>query len=64
VIVKYYILLQVDNNSDYFLILPKIKTNEMDRACGMYGDSRGVHRVSVGTPDGKRALGRARHRWK
>jgi hypothetical protein len=57
-------MLQVDNISDYCLILPKIKTNEMDSECGTYGDSRGVHRDLVGTPDGKRANGRARHRWK
>ena len=26
-------------------------------------DSRGVYRVLVGKPEGKRALGRSRHRW-
>jgi hypothetical protein len=27
------------------------------------GEERGVHRVLVGKPDGKRPLGRSRHRW-
>ena len=27
------------------------------------GEDRGVHRVLVGKPEGKRALGRPRHRW-
>jgi len=33
----------------------------MDGACGAYG--RGVHRVLVGKPEGKRPLGRPRRRW-
>jgi transcription termination factor 2 len=28
------------------------------------GEGRGVHRVLVGTPEGKRLLGRPRRRWK
>jgi len=28
------------------------------------GESRGVYRVSVGKPEGKKPLGRPRHRWK
>ena len=28
------------------------------------GEGRGVHRVLVGKPDGKRPLGRPRRRWK
>jgi len=35
----------------------------MDGACGAYGEGRGVHRVLVGKPEGKRPLGRPRHRW-
>jgi hypothetical protein len=35
----------------------------MDGACGAYGVERGVHRVLVGKPEGKRPLGRPRHRW-
>jgi len=27
------------------------------------GQDRGVHRVLVGKPDGKRLMGRPRHRW-
>jgi hypothetical protein len=27
------------------------------------GEDRGVHRVLVGKPEGKRPLGRQRHRW-
>jgi hypothetical protein len=27
------------------------------------GDRRGLYRVLVGKPEGKRALGRPRHRW-
>jgi hypothetical protein len=27
------------------------------------GEGRGVHRVLVGKPEGKRPLGRPRHRW-
>ena len=27
------------------------------------GERRGVHRVLVGKPEGKRPLGRPRHRW-
>jgi len=27
------------------------------------GERRGVYRVLVGKPDGKRSLGRPRHRW-
>jgi len=29
----------------------------------MWGEDRGVHRVLVGKPDGKRPLGRPRRRW-
>ena len=40
----------------------KIERNEMGGACGTYGE-RGVHKVSVGKPEGKRPLGRPRRRW-
>jgi len=30
----------------------------------MYGGDRGVYRVLVGKPEGKRPLGRPRRRWK
>jgi hypothetical protein len=35
----------------------------MGRACGAYGDDRGVHRVLVEKPEGKVSLGRPRRRW-
>jgi len=35
----------------------------MGGACGAYGEGRGVHRVLVGKPEGKRPLGRPRRRW-
>jgi hypothetical protein len=35
----------------------------MGGACSKYGDSRGVYRVLVGKPEGKRELGRPRRRW-
>ena len=34
----------------------------MGGACGTYGEGRGVHRVLVGRPEGKRPLGRPRRR--
>jgi hypothetical protein len=38
--------------------------NEMCGACGEYGEERGVYRVLVEKPEGKRPLGRHRRRWK
>ena len=35
----------------------------MGWACGAYGEERGVYRVLVGKPEGKRPLGRPRRRW-
>ena len=35
----------------------------MGGACGTYGEGRGVHRVLVGKPEGKRPLTRSRRRW-
>jgi hypothetical protein len=35
----------------------------MGGACSAYGESRFVYRVLVGKPEGKRPLGRPRHRW-
>jgi len=40
-----------------------MENNEMGGACGAYGERRGVHRVLVGKPEGKRPLGRPRLRW-
>jgi hypothetical protein len=36
----------------------------MGGACGTYGEEKGVHRVLVGKLEGKRPLGRPRHRWR
>jgi hypothetical protein len=36
---------------------------EMGRACSKYGEGRGVYRVLVGRPEGKRPLRRPRCRW-
>ena len=35
----------------------------MGGACGAYGEGRGLHRVLVGKPEGKRPLGSPRLRW-
>ena len=35
----------------------------MGGACGAMGEGRGVHRVLVWRPEGKRPLGRPRRRW-
>jgi hypothetical protein len=40
----------------------KIENNEMGGACSSYGEGRGLYRVLVGKPEGKRPLGRPRHR--
>jgi len=40
----------------------KIKKNEMGAAYSM-GEGRGVYRVLVGKPEGKRPRGRPRRRW-
>jgi len=36
----------------------------MGGACSIKEERRGVYRVLVGKPEGKRPLGRPRHRWK
>ena len=35
----------------------------MGGACGTYGGGRGVHKILVGKPEGKRPLRRPRRRW-
>ena len=35
----------------------------MGGACSTYGERRGVYRVLVGKPEGKRSLGRPGRRW-
>ena len=46
-------------------ILRVIKSRRMRwvRHAARMGERRGVHRVLVGKPEGKRQLGRLRHRW-
>jgi hypothetical protein len=41
----------------------KIEKNDMGEACSADGEERGVYRVLVGKPEGKRQLGIPRHRW-
>jgi hypothetical protein len=31
--------------------------------CGTHGEGRGIYRILVGKPEGKRPLGRPRRRW-
>jgi hypothetical protein len=35
----------------------------MGRACSTNGEKRNAYRILVGEPEGKRPLGRPRHRW-
>jgi hypothetical protein len=37
--------------------------NEMGGACSADGEERGVYKVLVGEPEGKRPLGRPRCKW-
>jgi len=41
----------------------KIEKNVMSGACSAQGKRRGEYRVLVRKPEGKRPLGRPRHRW-
>jgi len=41
----------------------KIEKNEMGGHVACIGERRGVYRVLVGKPEGKRPLGRPRRRW-
>jgi hypothetical protein len=41
----------------------QIKENEMGGACSKYGERRGVYRILVGKPEGKRPHGRPTRRW-
>jgi hypothetical protein len=42
----------------------QIERNEMGGACSTYGESRNVYRILVGKYEGKKPVGRPRHRWK
>jgi hypothetical protein len=37
--------------------------DEMGGACNMNGEKRDVYRLLVGKPEGKRPLGKPKHRW-
>ena len=41
----------------------QIEKNEMGGSCSAYGERRGIHRILVGKPEGKRPHGRPRPRW-
>jgi hypothetical protein len=41
----------------------KIGKNEMGGACSAYGERRGIYRVLMEKPEGKKPYGRPRHRW-
>jgi len=41
----------------------QFEKNEMGGVCSPYGERRGAYRVLVGKLEGKRSLGRPRHRW-
>ena len=43
--------------------LVRIIKIEIGGACSMYGERRGVYRVLVGEPEGKRPLRKPRRRW-
>jgi hypothetical protein len=40
-----------------------VKEDEMGRECSTYGAKRNASRIFVGTPEGKRPLGRPIRRW-
>jgi hypothetical protein len=41
-----------------------MKVDEVGRTCGLsHGEGRGVYRVLVGRPKGKRPPGRPKHKW-
>jgi hypothetical protein len=53
----------MDKLCHHYCVGDKIEKNEMGGACSSDGEGRGVYRVLVGTPEGKRPLGRPRCRW-
>jgi hypothetical protein len=40
-----------------------VKEDEVGWTCDTQGEGRAVYRVLFGRPEGKRPLGRPRHRW-
>jgi len=49
--------------NDLYCSGDKIEKNKMGGICSTYGERRGLHRVLVGKPEGKRPLGRTIGRW-
>jgi hypothetical protein len=47
----------------YYCAGDKIENNGMVGACSVDGEGRGVYKVLVGKPEGKRPLGRPKRRW-
>jgi hypothetical protein len=41
----------------------QVKEDEVGRACSMNGETRIAYKILVGKAEGKRPLGRPRHRW-
>jgi hypothetical protein len=35
----------------------------LSKACSTHGEKRNANRILVGKPEGKRPVGRSRHRW-
>jgi hypothetical protein len=35
----------------------------MDKACSRHREKRNTYRIVVGKPEGKRPIGRPRHKW-
>jgi hypothetical protein len=51
-------------SSSYFFQYLPLSPKYVARHVARMGEDRGVHRVLVGKPEGKRPLGRPRRRWK
>jgi hypothetical protein len=49
--------------SPYIVRVIKWRRMRLGGACSMYGEGRGVYRVLVGKPEGKRPLGGPNCRW-
>jgi hypothetical protein len=41
----------------------QVEKNEMGGECSTYGERIGAYRILVGRPEGRRQVGRPRHRW-
>ena len=52
-----------DLYSSLNIVSDQIEKKDMGRTCSTCGERRGVYRVLMGKPEGKRPLGRPRCRW-